>query len=789
MPTDYNTLRSGKKNIRIRYKSYSDPLHHRIRIIFRRDSDHFFAVCVSPSQPLAYPIARLGVLVQKASPCYNIPYYIRYQKECDIPKKYLTLHLYIINQHQTLVAYHFMGYTKASFLVLFICLFGITSWGQKDTIQDLPEIVITGTGTPHYLKDAPVLTEVITGKALKHFSGKTVDEVLSSLSASFSFRSSDMGSNMRLNGMSNSYILVLIDGRRTSNAVGGQTDLNAINMENIERIEIVKGAASSLYGSDAIAGVVNFITKKNHDAFRVTNTSRYASYNTYMQNNSLAWKHKEWNLKTSTHYARTDGWQNTTQEMHRGKLIENSVTRTTNPNERFKVSQSVIYTPTKNWTFKADASLYNRWTYRPTGIPQWQLKNYFYNEWALATQAEYKPQESTTLTLDVSYDNYSYFYDYTHIETTDYFLDRDRTQRIVYYPGNRVLQSSQRRWLSSLKAIFAPHAQHTISAGAEAIFETMVSPFRIKGDRASVLSVSEYAQDEWNATDNFNITTGARLVHHRAFGTAFTPKISARYKWDDFSLRATYSRGFKAPEVKELYYDNISTIMSKLKAYYGNENLRPQYSNYYSASAEYRTSQMSLSLTPYYNQITNMIMLVRIPTSAEDKFLEVTETKQYKNLTSAEIWGADFNFSYRLPYGISLSGGYSFLYPKAEYPNEDEDDRIETHFIDGSSMHKANLTSSWEKSWKKYALGISLTGRYESMRYYLRDGNTHPYMIWKINTLHTIYKKRQSQIDIHVGIDNILDYVDRRPFGYNHATSTAGRTYYISFNLKWGNSK
>lgn len=713
----------------------------------------------------------------------------RREKIAIVCRKFEILYTFVYSSLPLLMQirseYLYMTIRKGLLFSSLALILMIQSWAQNDSIQDLPEVVVTGTGTPHYIKDAPVLTEVITGKALKHFSGMSVDEILSSLSASFSFRSSDMGSNMRLNGMSNSYILVLIDGRRTSNAVGGQTDLNSINMENVERIEIVKGASSSLYGSDAIAGVVNFITKKNKDSFRVTNTSRFSSYNTWMQNNSLAWKHGAWNLKTSTHFYRSDGWQNTTQELHRGKLIENSVTRTSNPTDRFKVSQSVIYTPNNRWNLKADGSLYGRWTYRPSGIPQWQLKNYFYKEWTAATQAEYRPTESTKITADVSYVNYDYFYDYTHIETTDYFYDPERTQRIVYYPGNRVLQSSQRRWDSSIKAVFCPHTDHTINAGVEGTYEIMISPFRIRGDRASVFSLSEYVQDEWNATENLNITAGTRLVHHQAFGTAFTPKISARYKWDDFAFRATYSKGFKAPEVKELYYSNISTIMSKLKAYYGNENLRPQYSHYYSISAEYRTRPVTFSLTPYYNRIVDMITLVHIPTSSEDKFLEVTETKQYQNLTSAQIWGADFNFAFRLPYGCSLSGGYSFLYPKAEYPNEDDNDRIEVHLIDGSSMHKANLTTSWEKEWGKYALGVSLTGKYESTRYYLRDGNTEPYAIWKLNTLHTIYKKKQRQIDLHVGVDNIFDYVDRTPFGRNHATSTPGRTFYVSFNLKW----
>lgn len=130
----------------------------------------------------------------------------------------------------------------------------------KETM--LSEIVVTGTGTQHYQKDAPVQTEVIRGKALQEYSGRSIEDVLGGLSSSLTFSANDMGSNLQLNGLSNDYVLILLDGRRINGDVGGQNDLNRINLNNIDRIEIVKGAVSSLYGSDAIGGVINFISKK-----------------------------------------------------------------------------------------------------------------------------------------------------------------------------------------------------------------------------------------------------------------------------------------------------------------------------------------------------------------------------------------------------------------------------------------------------------------------------------------------------------------------------------------------
>lgn len=146
-------------------------------------------------------------------------------------------------------------------------------------MQDsIPEIVVTGTGTEHYLKDAPVQTEVISRKMLDSYAGATLEDILSGLCASFDFSAGDMGANMQLGGLGNGYILILVDGKKMHGDVGGQNNLGLIDPARIERIEIVKGAASALYGSDAIAGVVNIILKKHRENILIENTSRGGSY-------------------------------------------------------------------------------------------------------------------------------------------------------------------------------------------------------------------------------------------------------------------------------------------------------------------------------------------------------------------------------------------------------------------------------------------------------------------------------------------------------------------------------
>ena len=159
---------------------------------------------------------------------------------------------------------------------------------HAERVHELQEVVITSTGTQHLLKDTPVQTEVISKKMLESYGGKSLEDILSGLTASFAFNEGDMGSQTQLNGLGNNYILILIDGKRIHGDVGGENDLGLIDPHNIERIEIVKGAQSALYGSDAMAGVINIITKRHDtEGWLLENSTRYGSHNDLRQHNGI----------------------------------------------------------------------------------------------------------------------------------------------------------------------------------------------------------------------------------------------------------------------------------------------------------------------------------------------------------------------------------------------------------------------------------------------------------------------------------------------------------------------
>ena len=652
----------------------------------------------------------------------------------------------------------------------------------------LNEVVVTGTGTEHYLKNAPVQTEVIAGKALENYQGRTLEDILEGLNSSITFNPSDMGSGMQMNGLGNDYILILVNGKRMTGDTGGQNDLSTINPANIERIEIVKGAASSLYGSDAIAGVINIITKKNRDKANVTNTTRVGAHGDILESLQIGFVHKKLNSTSTLSMKHTDGWRNTTQEWDHHEVADGSVTKTVNRSTNFTLRENLTCKMNDRLELTLDGSYYQKWNNRPHGPHKYYTYDQFYRNYDLAGGGRYALRDEDYLAFDLSYGNYSYYYDYHHKDVTNYF-DEETGLRIIRYPGEHILESTQRRLLGQAKGVFHLGERHILSTGLEYQYDYLKSPRRVAGGTASVFTTSAYVQEEWNPTERLNVTLGGRLVVHQSFGVTFTPKISAMYKLETFNLRATYSNGFKAPTLKELHDDYIAQIGGgPWKHYLGNEELKPQRSHYGSMSVEYQAGDIRVILTGYYNRITNMIALTEVPTSAEDRLDEIEMTMRHKNLSKARSFGGEVSIDYQLLPSLTVGGGYSYTDAKAQYTDDPDDPNYMLYTpINASSLHNANWKVSWDRAWRRYKLDVSLFGRYQSTRFYITDGNGKSYQLWRLNTRHNVLKRGKWNIDLNVGVDNIFNYIDRTPFGRHRGTTNPGRTCYASVIVKFQN--
>ena len=670
----------------------------------------------------------------------------------------------------------------------------------KDSVplhNDIPAVVITGTGTEHVLKNAPVQTEVITRRQLDQLGGRNLEDILGTLTASFAFNESDMGSGMQLGGLGNSYVLILVDGKRLQGDNGGENDLSLIDPQNIEQIEIVKGAASALYGSDAIAGVVNIITRRHKEqGFALENKTRVGSYGDWRQHNSIAFRKGKWTSETNFQLQHSDGWQNTSTEdpEQTEYLITDSRNKTVNRYTNWMVGQRLTYQLNSDIELHADGSVYWKRIYRPSGRhASCDVKTYDmqYNNASANVGGVWKLNKTDRITADFDWDRHAYYYAFTDTTLTDGHVGGVFTPYFPYFPGQRQLQSDQQRTMGQVKGVFHLTNGGILTTGAEWRYDWLKAPNRVAGGKASDNTEAVYAQDELDVTPWLNLTPGLRLNRNEQFGWRLTPKISAMAKAGDFRVRAQWGQGFKTPTPKELHYRYVRE-MSGTYLYLGNTDLKPQTSDYYSLGTEYSHKGLSVSITGYYNRVSQMITLVTIPNSQAPAELwqqyQPVKTRQYKNLDNAKTYGIDVNVRWRATREWTAGASYSYLDTDARIYDTSHE-RMKQVTIDGMAHHKANWYVTWNhQATPHYALEAGLYGRMSSKRYYQTNGNGKGFQIWRLTTQHEI-QSRNLTYRIEGGVDNIFNYVDRTYHGLHLGTTTPGTTIYAAFSIRFGEGK
>ena len=696
---------------------------------------------------------------------------------------------------------------KRQKLAFSLWLLAVGTWAQTGNVtpeqgspsrslwrtDSLQEVVVTGTGTQHLLKDAPVQTEVISHRQLQQYAGRSIEDILSGLSASFDFSESDMSSRLQLNGLGNSYVLILIDGRRLHGDNGGENDLSLIDPHNIEKIEIVKGASSALYGSDAIAGVINIITRKHRQqGIMLENTSRFGSYGDIRQHNGLALNYGKLSSYTNFQLQHSDGWQNTSEEAPQQTEyhITDSRNQTVNRHTSWQLAERLTYQPTPATEVYADGSIYWKRIYRPCGhhpgvdIRTWDMQ---YDNASASVGGKWRINDTDIITIDADWKRHAYNYAYTDTTLTDGYVNGRLTNFFPYFPGDKELQSDQRLTNVSLKGVFSLPYEQQLNAGLDYRYDWLKAPMRVEGGKATDNTEAVYVQDELALLNPLYLTAGLRLTRNEGFGTRLTPKLSAMLKLGGWRLRATWSQGYKTPTPKELHYQYVKN-MNGVYLYLGNTDLKAQHSNYFGVSAEYSIGQLTLTVAPYYNKVNDMITLVTIPTKQAPGDLiakyDPIRVRQYQNMEDAKTYGVDLTVRYQTKH-FTAGGSYSYLDTEANQ-YDSENDVMQRVTIDGMARHKANVYATWNHEFsRRYQLGLGLYGRLSSKRYYQIDGDGRGYQLWRLSTSHQFGVNYR----LEAGVDNIFDYVDRTPHGLHLGTTTPGRTVYASLTIRFNQGK
>ena len=195
--------------------------------------------------------------------------------------------------------------------------FAVNVNAQTDKAVELNPVTVTGTGTYHKADNTPIAVKVISAKELKDAQVTSLQEALTKLSSDITTHTNGMGTFVNFNGVSDDYIVILENGKRVS----GDDRWDRISIDNIKRIEILSGAASALYGSDAIAGVINIITDESKKPVDLTSRTRFSSKGRFDQDVNVDVTQGKFSSYTSYNHRQADNWQvNNYQEFMEGDV-------------------------------------------------------------------------------------------------------------------------------------------------------------------------------------------------------------------------------------------------------------------------------------------------------------------------------------------------------------------------------------------------------------------------------------------------------------------------------------
>lgn len=680
--------------------------------------------------------------------------------------------------------------------LLTFCLSGQAQIHQTDNSDsaqvkrtyNLNPIVVTGSGHHQRLKSTVTPVHVLSAQEISEQGITTFDEALTRMMPQASMAPNSMGTFLRLNGLGNKYILILINGQKLSGDISNNVDLNRINMARVKRIEILDGAASSLYGSDAIGGVINIITDQpTSSVCSVTNTTKVSGHGILTESINLDIYKNGFGSYTSFTHDRADSYQNNNLEYVKGSDTETQQTIApffTGYRSNI-VGQKFTYAPNRHLALNAGMDYYYKITNRPetrediTGGTDYEMR-YKGLRWNIG--GIYKFTAKNSLQANFTVDRFRYGKEYD-VATKKYAV------------GDYVQSKKQRTMEGELKAILGLVEGSTTILGANYRKDYLTAT---SGDiHQHAYTLAAYAQHEHRLLRDLIATVGLRYTHHETFGNQFSPKAVLMYAPGNFRFRATYSQGFRAPGLDEIYYRYFSVNRGKAQIIFGNPDLKAERSHYVSLNAEYRSDLLAVSVTGFLNRINDMVVrqdiavdgtsLVMLrqefPEMTDDQAEKLERYSRYQNSDLGDVKGLQMNVSANLFQGFNLSANYVYTYARTKSDDE-------WSVMERSIRHAATIAANYHHRWGHYSLHVNLNGKLQSKTYYTTYEDAPGFGVWNLHTVHTFDGLKRMILQPSIGVDNIFDRVDCRIDSANrkYALYTPGRMLVVGLKVKFNAS-
>ena len=610
---------------------------------------------------------------------------------------------------------------------------GTLNFQLKENITTLDQVVVTGTRTPKLLSDVPIVTRVISELDIKRVDATNIEDLLQAELPGIEFTySMNQQTSLNMSGFGGNSVLFLVDGERLAGETLDNVDYCRLNMDNVQRIEIVKGAASSLYGSSAVGGVVNIISQESQEPWSVNLNGRYGAHNEQRYGGSVGFNQGRFNSLANVQYASIDAIDlsegtNNEEVGDYNKIFGNKT---------FNVKERLVFKAMGNLKFTARAGYF----FRERNSSETQKDRY--RSFTGGLKANYNITEKDDLELSYSFDQY---------DKSDYLVLNDLDVR-DYSNVQHTLRTLYNYTFAN---------KHIFTVGGDYMRDYLMSYQFTDGGSYIQHTADAFAQFDWNPHKKFNLIAGLRFDYFSASKLAhLSPKIGFMYKTGRCSLRGSYAGGFRAPTLKEMY---MNFYMGNIFMIYGNPDLKPESSHNFSLSAEYIKGQHNLTITGFYNIVDDRI------TTAWNQALG---GQVYTNMSRLQVAGIDANASGKHRCGISWRLSYAYTY---EHIKKGEP------LLSSTRPHTAIARIAYDKDWTNYGLSVALTGRFlskfttdvytELTSYEQTEKQTYPgYAVWKLSLMQRVWKG----VNVTFAVDNLFNYCP--DYYYSNSPVTTGTT-------------
>lgn len=498
----------------------------------------------------------------------------------------------------TYMAYHKIKGTKKAWITwAVLTALTVPAYGAADgSAVTTKDVVVTATRTEADVKMVPNTVEVITADDIEKLGATDVYSALRLAdNVQIMNTSTGFGHRISMRGMSSDSTLILINGQRTAIEDTETTQnllaLDRINVHNIERIEIIRGAASAQYGSDALAGVINIITKKSTGKPSVTVGATTGTTNMSNYYHIDLGRQGKFSSTFDMNFSKDRQW---TEHEVSGLPVKNLQ----GPKQSYNFSGT--YELGENKNLNLDLGYYKD---KLSG--DWSHKEYNLGAWGGIVRLQDAKLETERRDASLSLTGKTKKDDYM-VRTFYSKLDKFRFLPYTALAKEYGETNKYSIWGIEAKNSHKVNGDHTLTYGTEYDrYDVDGVNFGKDGDNGKNLNTyAAYIQDEWLLGDKWEIIPAVRYDHHSEFGSKTTPHIGVTYLANDHNrFKANWGEGYKAPSVSELYMDY--THMGVLTL--GNPNLRPEESKNWDLSYEGEWGKTFGKITYFHNDIDNMI--------------------------------------------------------------------------------------------------------------------------------------------------------------------------------------